>query len=70
MEDEIAVPLPSSPELVLGIAICRRERGFSARDRAFLALIAPATGDDTWWPMPSRVRELTGGEGERSGWSY
>lgn len=45
VEDQIAFGLPSSPELVLGVAISRREPGFSARDRAFLSLVAPHAGE-------------------------
>ncbi len=45
VEDQISFALPSSPELVIGIAISRRERGFSHRDRAFLSLVAPHAGE-------------------------
>lgn len=45
VEDQIAFGLSSRPELVIGVAICRRELGFSARDREFLDLIAPHAGE-------------------------
>ncbi len=44
VEDQIAFGLPSDPEMVLGVAICRREPGFSARDRELLELVAPRAG--------------------------
>ena len=44
VEDQIAFGLPSDPEMVLGVAICRREVGFSERDRKLLALVAPRAG--------------------------
>lgn len=45
VEDQIAFGLPSDPELVLGVAICRREPGFTERDRAFLELVASHAGN-------------------------
>jgi DNA-binding CsgD family transcriptional regulator len=44
VEDQIAFGLPGSPELVLGVTVNRPERGFSERDREFLALVAPYAG--------------------------
>jgi DNA-binding CsgD family transcriptional regulator len=44
VEDQIAFGLPGPRELVLGVAINRRERGFSERDREFLGLVAPHAG--------------------------
>lgn len=45
VEDQIAIGLPSPPGIVIGVAISRRERGFSPRDRDLLALVAPHAGD-------------------------
>jgi DNA-binding CsgD family transcriptional regulator len=44
VEDQIAFGLPGPRELVLGVAINRPERGFSERDREFLAVVAPYAG--------------------------
>ncbi len=40
-EDQIAIHLSSVPNRVAGIAINRERRGYSARDRALLELLAP-----------------------------
>lgn len=44
VEDQIAFGLPGPPGLVLGVAVNRPERGFSARDRSFLSFVAPHVG--------------------------
>lgn len=44
IEDQIAFGLPGPPGLVLGVAINRPERGFSARDRSFLGFVSPHVG--------------------------
>jgi DNA-binding CsgD family transcriptional regulator len=41
MEDQMALALPTPPPLVLGIALNRRRRSFSARDRRLLNLLRP-----------------------------
>ena len=45
VEDQIAFGLPSSPRMVLGVSLNRPSRGFSARERSLLTLIAPHLGD-------------------------
>jgi DNA-binding CsgD family transcriptional regulator len=40
-EDQIMMQLPSSPAVLIGLAISREQRGFSERDRAVLRAIAP-----------------------------
>jgi DNA-binding CsgD family transcriptional regulator len=40
-EDQISFILPSPPELVVGVAMNRPRRGFSARDREILELVRP-----------------------------
>ena len=44
-EDQIAFGLPSSPRMVLGVSLNRATRGFSTKERALLALIAPHLGN-------------------------
>lgn len=44
IEDQISFGLPGPRELVLGVTVNRPERGFSERDREFLALVAPYAG--------------------------
>ncbi len=56
--DQIAVGFPSSPELVIGVAISRASIGFSQRDRAMLALLAPHLGASY---LAARARSVVAG---------
>ena len=67
VEDQIAVTLPSTAEMVLGVAISRREIGFSERDRAFLALVAPPLGE-SFLLARARDRIRLGGGLVGEGW--
>ena len=43
-EDQLAMMMPSGPEVRIGVVISRRERGFSERDHTFLRVVAPYAG--------------------------